>query len=282
MYYEVYIDVVFATNLLMDYILLRLVGMFFRCRRSRKRAFAAAALGALFSCLLVYFPVDAFLPAVILLHGGCAFGMVMLGCGLKKGSLLIKAMVALYMAAFLCGGFLEAVTAGHEITVKAFLLFAVCIYLGALALYYFADSLRVRMRNIYPVTLSYQGKSQPFYGFYDSGNQLMDESGTIPVSIVKEEILEKILPQDTVEKLKHLKDNPGELENTEIARLRPHFVSYKTIDGDGVLLAVTLEKLCIQTPGEVVEIDRPMLALLTDPSALGKEYEVLLNFRLLQ
>ncbi len=35
MYYEVYIDVVFATNLLMDYILLRLVGTIFRCRKNR-------------------------------------------------------------------------------------------------------------------------------------------------------------------------------------------------------------------------------------------------------
>ena len=32
MYQEIYIDVVFAANLLMDYLLLRLVGWFLRCR----------------------------------------------------------------------------------------------------------------------------------------------------------------------------------------------------------------------------------------------------------
>ena len=90
MYYEVYIDVVFATNLLMDYILLRLVGTIFRCRKNRIRTLLAAVLGALFSCLLLYFPADVHLPAVILLHGGCAFGMVMLGCGLKKGRAAYK------------------------------------------------------------------------------------------------------------------------------------------------------------------------------------------------
>lgn len=36
MHYEVYIDLVFLTNLLMDYILLRAVGKIFRCSRSRK------------------------------------------------------------------------------------------------------------------------------------------------------------------------------------------------------------------------------------------------------
>ena len=44
MYQEIYIDVVFAANLLMDYLLLRLVGWFLRCRAGRRRCFAAAAL----------------------------------------------------------------------------------------------------------------------------------------------------------------------------------------------------------------------------------------------
>ena len=57
MYYEVYIDIVFVTNLLLDYLLLRLVGFLFRCRKSRKRYFCAAAIGALFSCLIRTIPM---------------------------------------------------------------------------------------------------------------------------------------------------------------------------------------------------------------------------------
>ena len=46
MHYEIYIDVVFFTNLLIDYILIRFIGILFRCGRSRKRALlGAAALG---------------------------------------------------------------------------------------------------------------------------------------------------------------------------------------------------------------------------------------------
>ena len=37
MHYEIYIDVVFFTNLLIDYILIRFTGILFRCGRSRKR-----------------------------------------------------------------------------------------------------------------------------------------------------------------------------------------------------------------------------------------------------
>ena len=54
MYYDVYIDIVFLTNLLMDYVLLRIVGKLFLRKRNRGRILLAAAVGALFSCLILY------------------------------------------------------------------------------------------------------------------------------------------------------------------------------------------------------------------------------------
>lgn len=108
MHYEIYIDVVFFTNLLIDYILIRFTGILFRCGRSRKRALLGAAAGAVFSCWIIYLQSflesGIFLPALVLLHGGCAAGMLVIGCNLKRGSLLLKAILTLYFAAFLCGG----------------------------------------------------------------------------------------------------------------------------------------------------------------------------------
>ena len=63
MYYDVYIDIVFLTNLFMDYILLRIVGKLFLRKRSRRRILLAAAVGALFSCLILYVPSDGLFPA---------------------------------------------------------------------------------------------------------------------------------------------------------------------------------------------------------------------------
>lgn len=208
MHYEIYIDVVFVTNLLMDYILLRFTGKIFRCGKSRGRTLLGALLGALFSCCILYVPAAGFLPAVILLHGACAVGMLVVGCGLKKGSLLVKAVLTLYMAAFLCGGFWEAAKS-ENLTARAFVLFAAVTCLGASAWSYLADSIRIRMKNVYPVTLVCGGRSKSFYGFYDSGNLLMDSVTRKPVSIGKPDILYDLLPAETADQLKHLKENPG-------------------------------------------------------------------------
>lgn len=282
MYYEIYIDVVFGTNLLMDYILLRLVGMLFKCRRSRLRYLLAAAMGALFSCLILYIPIKIVLPASILLHGACAMGMLTVGCGLKKGGLLIKGMVTLYLTAFLIGGFWEAVAMDQAVTLKTFLMFAGSTYLGLSALVYLSDSIRAGRKNIFPITLSYQGKVQSSYGFYDTGNLLCDPYDGGPVSIAEPAFLEALLSEELVDKLKHLKENPGELKSTELAGLHPRFLPYRTVgQEDGLLLAVTLEDLCIYTPQEPVHIERPVFALSMEPSALGNECKVLLNARTL-
>lgn len=282
MYYEVYIDIVFLTNLLMDYILLRLVGMLFRCRGSRKRYLLAAAVGALFSCFILYVQMDGFLPVVILLHGACAMGMLWLGCRLKKGSLLVKAMITMYLTAFLLGGLWEAVTAEGRMTWYVFLLLAAGSYLGLSALAYLSDSVRAQWKNIYPVTLSYQGKVQSAYGFYDTGNLWTDPISGMPVSVVRPELLEPMLSGELLDKLKHLNENPGEQESTELLRLKPRFLPCRTVgQAEGLMLAITLEDLCIHTPREVVHVSGPVFALAFEPSALEKEYKVLLNSRLL-
>lgn len=54
MHQEVYIDIVFAANLLMDYILLRLTGIVLRRKNSRQKMSGGGAVGALFACLNLY------------------------------------------------------------------------------------------------------------------------------------------------------------------------------------------------------------------------------------
>ena len=281
MYYEVYIDVVFVTNLLMDYILLRLVGMLLRYRGSRLKTILAALLGAFFSCALLFLDMEKNRLIISILHCGCGVGMLRIAFGLKKGSLLAKGILALYLTAFLCGGFWGALMTDQDLTGKVFLFFAAGTYFGITALISFTDSFRTRRKNIYPVTLSYQGKVQSAYGFYDTGNMLNDPVSGEPVSIVKPECLEALLPEELKDKLKHLKEDPGEIKSTDLMGLSPHYLSYKTVGQEGVLLAVRLDDLCIHTPREVVHVNRPVFALSDRPSTLGNEYKVLLNSRLL-
>ena len=63
MYQRIYIDIVFMTNFLMDYMLLRLVGKFLHLDGKRRRCVISAAFGSFVSCLLVCAPFKIIFPA---------------------------------------------------------------------------------------------------------------------------------------------------------------------------------------------------------------------------
>lgn len=282
MYQRIYIDIVFMTNFLMDYMLLRLVGKFLHLDGKRRRCVISAAVGSFVSCLLVCAPFKIIFPAAVLIHGGCAFFMASFAFQLKKGGLLAKTILALYFTAFVVGGIYQALETERTMTVKIFLLFLSGIYGTLYTLGCVTETFRFGRRNIFPVTLKYQGKLKQTYGFYDTGNLLMDPVKKQPVSIIKQELLGSLISKEQVKKLMDIKDKPEELENTGFVSLQPHFLSCHTADGKkGLLLAVILDELLIQTPGRVVHVGKPVLAITSEPSALGEEYEILLNSRLL-
>lgn len=282
MYHTIYIDIVFMTNFLMDYMLLRLVGKFLHLDGKRFRCMISAVFGSFVSCLLLYVPFKIILPAAVLIHGGCAFFMAVFAFRLEKGGILAKTILAMYLTAFVVGGIYQALEAEKIMTVKTFLLFLAGIYGGLYTLICAADSIRLGRRNIYPVILKYQGRTQQSYGFFDTGNLLVDSVNRQPVSIVKPELLEKILSRELLEKLMYIKEEPQNLKSTELSMLHPHFLSFRGAGGkEGILLAVVLGELEIQTPGRVVHVGKPVLAITSEPSALGEEYGILLNSRLL-
>ena len=164
MYQTIYIDIVFLTNFLMDYMLLRLVGRFLHLGGSRFRCLASAALGAGFSCLLLYMPVRIVFPVAVLIHGSCAFFMAAFAFRLKRGCLLAKTILAMYLTAFVVGGIYQALETEGTMTGRTFLLFLAGTYGSLYTLTCVAETFRLCRKNIYPVTLIYQGKKQQSYG----------------------------------------------------------------------------------------------------------------------
>ena len=119
-------------------------------------------------------------------------------------------------------------------------------------------------------------------GLYDTGNLLHDTVTDVPVSVADTEMMQALLSEDLTERLMNFKEKPEKIKSTEIADLKPHFLSFKTVGREAeLILAVTLDDLCIQTPGERIHISGPVFAVSSEPFALGKEYKVILNSRLL-
>ena len=282
MYQDVYIDAVFAANFLMDYILLRLTGFFIREGRNRRRCLMAAAGGALFSSISLCIPADQIPRLWSIGQIFCAAGIIRLAYPIRSWKRLAMAVLIFYVLAFLSGGIWTEVMGNTRTTGVIFVLCAFGTYLGISIVIHLLDVTEHVRSGSYPVVLKYCGREQQTQGFVDTGNLLADPVSGTPVSIVSWELMEMLLPEDLTERLACLQEKPEKIKSTEIAGLKPHYLFCRTVGrGERLLLAVTLEELCIQIQGNTVHIKEPVVALSPEPFALGKEYKVLLNSRLL-
>ena len=282
MYYEVYLDAVFLTNFIMDFILLRLLTRIFRYESSWLRLILGAAIGAVGSCLILLIPTDSFLPVAILLHGVSAFFMVKTGCRVRTKSMLAQAVTALYFTAFLCGGFWEVLSAGSGVTPKTFLLFAIVTYAVLDCAALVRNYWKMRTGNLYKVHISYQGKVLFVKGFYDTGNQLMDLGSKKPVSVASWSLLEQLLPEAVCRSLHTYQKNMEEQAQGEWRNLNPHFLTFQSVGNpSGLAIAVTLDEMCIHGEHRMIWIHRPVIAIPQEEFLAKKDYQIILNANLL-
>ena len=104
MYYEVYVDLMFLENFLMNYILLRLTRRLLQCSATHRRSAVWAAAGAagfigwlaLFQCL----------PTRLMVCIGIAgiTGMVKFGCNTRGGKQLVPGVFGFLLMSFLMSG----------------------------------------------------------------------------------------------------------------------------------------------------------------------------------
>ena len=126
MYYEIYMDVFFLVNFMMDYLLLAAVCRMLAGKFRRRRVLPGAVLGSLLTCLTMMLPVPGFVK-LLLYH--VAVNTVMLKAAIPVHGMreFVKAFFMLYGGGFLLGGIFSFF--GQYIrTGSLFFLFAVVSY----------------------------------------------------------------------------------------------------------------------------------------------------------
>ena len=171
MYYELFIDVFFATNLVMDYFLLRLVNRLLHCSATQIRSLAGGAFGALSVSLLIAMGMlsQKFLNT-ILVHVVINTIMVKFGCKIKDWHKLLQGLLLLYLASFLTGGLLMVMRRYFSRTGFWFFLFlAATGYLIITAAILVYARLKGKGTNLYEIVLYAGTNCRKVTGFCDTG-----------------------------------------------------------------------------------------------------------------
>lgn len=282
MYREIYIDVVFVTNFLMDFVLLRLAGMLLSIRAVWYRSLMGAAFGSLSSCLILMIPTKGWYPAVFLLHLLTAAAMAGIGCRITSAHMLARAAIVLYLLAFLCGGLWNVLAAGKDVSLGSFLFFAgLSYFLAAACIRGYRKWLR-EDEVFCKVRMKAQGKTLTLTGFYDTGNLLTDPVTGKPVSIVEEQAMAALVPAAILDGLKNMEKAVGKYDDSMWESLHPHFIIFYSVgDCEAMLPAVTLEDMCIYRGEQAIYVYHPVVAVSSSAFHSRGKYQVILNGRIL-
>ena len=253
-HYELYIDLFFLINFLMDYFLLLMVGKMLKCRIRRLRIIAGAMVGAFLTCIFVVF-LRGKIWRLVLFHGVMNMCLLKTGLGIKEKRTLIKAWILLYVSAFLLGGILNVfqpyVRGGAVFLILAFAGYHLCLGIWDLLAYFhknMAGSCRARLYQ--------NGRECEIYAIIDTGNRLRDSLTGRPVHVITGEIAEKLGCTDFSSK---------------------RVITYQSIGKEnGTMPILMLDCLCCRCEKEEKWVEKPLVAV-SERQKLSNVYDMILN-----
>lgn len=254
MHYELYIDVFFLVNFMMDYIVLQVTRKMLKTQTSHVRICIGAASGAVLTCIIIVIPGLNAVVQFVLFHA--VVNVVMIKIGLKIGwnKTFLKAYILLYISAFILGGVMEYL---HQYIRAGSLFFVLALagYYVSLGVWNLISYLAGQKAVRCAVRLFAGEKECTVEVLVDTGNRLRDMVTGKPVSIISRDAARKLWGDD----LKGMR-----------------YIPYHTVGkAEGVMPLMVLDKMCVLRKEELW-IEKPLVAV-GEEQLTSDEYEMIMN-----
>ena len=264
----VYIDLYILTNLILNYIILRITKFIIKSQTSNVRLLVSSILGTLVS-VLILLPQFNFLTygtCKILL---CAI-MVLTAYGKLGTNTFLKTTVVFFFVSFLIGGCGFALfESGLNETVYILILSTGLSYLILNTVISIFEKYFKFDRLTHTLTIKMFEKEITTDCFYDTGNNLKDPVTKAPVIIVSYEILREILPQKLATDLENQQDIL-KIYSTNNLKIKLKLIPFHTISDNGFILGFVPDMVLIdgKSTNAIVGIS---------PKKFGKKYKAIAN-----
>lgn len=270
--YDLYADVIFFNNLVMDFLLLTIVERIMRLKKRRWGKAAASILGALYALAVTVFPLNSHILQAAATYLLVSALMVWTAFPVKTARDLARTASGLYMAAAVTAGLfgLFHISGGPSWYLEQLLFhrqflklpFFIYVILAAgsffMACYLWEAVKKEEKKNEHyvPVILFYQGRTKELTAFIDTGNRLEDPYSHKPVSVISADCCRELF--ETVSAVTYIPFRSVGKEN-------------------GLLPAVKADRMELIKDGETRIIDRPILAISKDALSPDGAYQMLLH-----
>lgn len=257
----VYVDILLAINLAVDYLVLFGTARLSGIRFLRRKGLIGALAGALYSLIILF---D--LPKFIFVSTRFLISLIMVAVtfGNRKLSEFLKILIVFYICGFLFSGFMMVINSAvhaDSFMIKGGVVYfdfsAIGIVVSGTAAFFVTEILRRIFKRGEPegtfiVKVFYGGKHVVLKGFTDTGNNLSEPISGTPVAIADTDSIKKIIPEKMFSALKK-----SDLSTEYNLRIVP----CKTVSGSVLISSFEPEKVLIFNENGEFEAEEIMISV---------------------
>lgn len=274
MLYEVYIDVFFAVNAMLDFLVICLVKKIQHYKSTNIRVVLASMAGSATLCLYLCLPIRNYLLVRLLFYGGAFLIMAVIAFPDNRKRGLIKTVLVLYGISLLVNGVYHwlslEVACLNQLTASGITVYF--IVSGVNLLY---RRTLVETQHIYEVSLFYNQKEIVLKGLWDTGNRLRSPYDFRGISVIGYEVFGEFLS----EPMKRCVESVFRMENCCMpVGEKVIFVPYGTVGKKRAIMpVVVIEKITIKKETETIEYRNPLIGISPNPVSADEVFQVVLT-----
>ncbi|GKX66604.1 sigma-E processing peptidase SpoIIGA [Inconstantimicrobium mannanitabidum] len=261
---KVYVDVLLAENLIINYFLLLLTMQILKLKLNYKKIFFAASIGGIYtlSMIIPILKPLTFLPIKLTV----AFIIIVIAVEKQTIITYFKIWGVFMMTSIFFSGVCLTISLYEnnfnvaqsfvlkKLSLKYIILFAILLYIILLRIITFIKDKLVINKLIYDVEVVNKGKTIKFRAFLDTGNELVEPVTLLPVIILEENYFDEILPNKDV-----------------------YYINYSTVSGwEGRLKGFKPDKLFLISGEKTIEKEA-IICSCGEKLSKDREYEALLS-----
>lgn len=193
---KIYLDIFFIVNFLMNLLILEIMNIFLKKSLINMRSIAAAAFGAFFAGVVIVSGIRDRLVIFIIMYLLVSCLMIRIAYGKTTVRGLAGYIAGYYISGIFTAGFLmflKNITRIKNISI-------IFILSAAVLILFFLKKIRLALshgisggQNVFPVKISYKGKTVTGTGLLDTGNQLYEPVSHEGVTVVEYNLFAKML-----------------------------------------------------------------------------------------
>lgn len=255
MEYELYIDVLFLINFMMDYLILSLVHYILKFNTKAYRILLGSILGAFSMCSMVLIGLNNSILILLVYHMIISTLMVVISFGLKNIVDIVKSCIILYVSSVLMGGLLS-IFSKYLTTVSIFFTLVILSYYTVKGIWIYLKYLSQDTIRKYEVEITIGTHTFVGRGILDTGNLLKEPITLNPVHIINSTLIST--------------------QNISIDKDSLRYIPYNSIGGSGVLQAIKAHKMYIKGEKNIC-VYEPIIALSKENISSKNGYDIILN-----